>query len=96
MAAAKAMAQRVLGESPKEAAGRIERVFKLVLSRPPDAHELAWVSDFYDRQVTRLQSGEANPEVILAAEEADSRAELAAWTLVCRAILNSDEAIVRG
>jgi len=97
MAAAKAMAERVLEEAPAETAARIAHVFMLVLARPPDDRESAWVSEFYERQLARLRSGEANPDVIFAVEQqADSRIELAAWTLVCRTILNTDEAIARG
>lgn len=97
MIAAKALAQRVLDEAPANAEARIAHAFMLVVSRPPDAQELAWIAEFYEQQADRLRSGEANPEVIFAAEqESDSTIELAAWTLVCRAILNTDEAITRG
>jgi hypothetical protein len=97
MAAAKAMAERVLEEAPADTIARIEHAFMLVMARAPDERELAWVSEFYDRQVARLRSGEASPEVIFTAEpQSDSPAELAAWMLVCRVILNTDEAITRG
>jgi len=96
MAAAKVMAERVLEEAPAGVAARIEHAFMLAVSRPPDSQELAWITEFYERKVARLQSGDANPEVIFASEQADARVELAAWTLVCRAILNTDEAITRG
>ncbi|GMV92110.1 MAG: hypothetical protein AMXMBFR82_18880 [Candidatus Hydrogenedentota bacterium] len=97
MAAAKALAERVLDEAPPNTNARIAHAFMLVVSRPPDEQELAWVDSFYTRQRFRLQLGGANPEAIFAAEqETDSRIELAAWTLVCRAILNTDEAITRG
>ncbi len=97
MEAARATAKRVLDEAPADTAGRAAYMFMVLESRPPDEQELIWVTEFHDRQVARLRSGDANANVIFAADgDADPQIELAAWTLVCRAILNTDETITRG
>lgn len=53
------------------------------MARPPDEHELAWVAEFYGRQL-------AAAELV-----GDPEPEHEAWTLVARALLNLDETITR-
>jgi len=59
---------------------RIHKAFMLALSRPPDAEELEWVQRFLD---DHRDGGE------------DAGAELHAWMLLCRALLNLDETITK-
>jgi len=81
--AARAFAQRVLDGGGSDAE-RIHRAFMLSLSRPPDAEEMTWVQAFLEER----RSGAVDPD-------ADADAELQAWTLLCRVLLNLDETITK-
>lgn len=82
MEAAQALAIRVLREAPKDTASRVKHLYKLTLSRWPDEHELAWVTEFLGRRFSGFTEAGADPEQ-------------AVWTLVARAMLNLDETITR-
>ncbi|MCC6488519.1 MAG: DUF1553 domain-containing protein [Candidatus Hydrogenedentes bacterium] len=96
MEASRAMAQRVLQEAPADMPSRIAYAFMLALSRPPDADEQTWITDFYEQQRARFDSGQSDATVIFVTDTpAEDTTERAAWTLICRALLNTDEAITK-
>jgi len=99
--AAQALARRVLDEALATEEGRARHLFRLCLTRPPDAGELRTVTDFYRRQRRRFRSGELAAPLIgglscshLPPAERDVE-ELAVWTTVARVLLNLDETITK-
>jgi Protein of unknown function (DUF1553)/Protein of unknown function (DUF1549)/Planctomycete cytochrome C len=64
------------------------------LSRPPTADEFARLVQFYDSQKMRLEAKELDAGKIAGSEGGDVQ-EIAAWTLVARAIMNLDEFITK-
>lgn len=66
-------------------------LFRRSLVRPPVESELSAVVSFYDQQRAALDSGRARE---LMADKA-ATVDQAAWMLVARAILNTDELIVK-
>ena len=90
-------AARKLGE---DAAARSEPipavakwVFRRCLVRPPSQQELNALVDFYGKQLTRLYDRTDQIRELIAKD--DATAEQAAWMLVARALLNTDEMIVK-
>ena len=75
-------------------AGRLANLGRRVLSRPFDDGERAELIAFLDLQRRRLEDGELDAAAVLGDSGADA-AERAAWTLVARAVMNLDEAIVK-
>jgi hypothetical protein len=78
---------------------RVAFLFRRCLSRPPTAAELHRLIEFYDAQKQRLASGDLDAAKIVGSsggvvQEGNIR-EIAAWTLVVRAILNLDEFITK-
>ena len=88
------MAQRILDDQPEDP---IVHAFMLTVGRPPDAEERGCVAEFHDAQKARFTGGEADPAALQAIETAGAEAtpELAAWTAVCRVLLNLDETITK-
>jgi hypothetical protein len=94
--AAQAMAKRVMDEAP-DTKSRAIRVVRLCLSRAPDDMELEQITNFYEAQYNRFISGDANPNAVAGVEDKSplDLPERAAWTTVCRAILNLDETVTK-
>ena len=86
-----AFAGRLL-EIPED--DRIDRAFELAVSRRPDAREAAVVERLLANERDALQTRPAEAE-LLAADSAEHPVELAAWTSVARALMNTDEFITR-
>jgi len=97
--AARALAQRMMAESP-DANRRITAAFRLAIARTPTAQESKILGDLARNELAEyrahpeaaeklLQVGESKPDPKLAA------ADLAAWTVVASAILNLDETITK-
>lgn len=103
--ASKALGRRVLAEAPDSTAGRVERLFKLCLSREPGPEETTAVAAFVEKQLRRMEAGELDAEPIARdASDPDlgpidhrrhTLNEVAAWTAAARAVLNLDETITR-
>jgi hypothetical protein len=96
--AAQALAKRVMDHAESDAA-RIAYAYMLVLAREPDATEAARITDFLSTTRGALQSDAARARQVagpIGVLSAAPSPELAAWTAVCRAILNLDETITRG
>ena len=86
-----AFALRLL-EVPRD--DRIERAFELAVSRPPDAREAAVIQRLVANERDALQTRPAEAR-LLASDGAEHPIELAAWTSVARALMNTDEFITR-
>ena len=99
--AAQAFARRMVSQGGRTLPERIRFLYLCALSRPPTPAESGRIAEFYAQQLARFQSGQAEARSVArgvrpeAANEADIP-ELAAWTLICRAMLNLDEAITKG
>jgi hypothetical protein len=87
----RALAADVCRENPAQQ--RAAALFRRVLTRPPTPEELAAIREFHAGQMARLEAGELDGASIAGA--GDAPADLAAWTLVARALVNLDEAIVK-
>ncbi len=99
--AARALAERTLREGGSTAEDRLTYMHRVVLSRPPEAKDLAELTatlndllTHYNRETSAarklLESGETRPD------PRSDPAVLAAWTMIANVILNLDEAISKG
>jgi hypothetical protein len=94
---ARALAQRTLTEAPAQAAARARHAFQLCLARPPDADELRDLLGLLE-QVRPIYAANTEAASQLIGEtrcDQVSAPEMAAWTVVARAILNLDEVVTR-
>ncbi len=92
-----ALADRVLDEVPSGDIERIRRVFRLALNRNPRRDE---IEILYPLLKDNIKSFSGTPEEAAAVAEwvEDSSHDehtLAAWAMVCRVVLNTDEFITR-
>jgi hypothetical protein len=91
---------RELATSAKSHAGKhndeeaIKNVFASCTSRFPTSEELGVLADLLSQQRSRF-GNELDTAKKLAAIDSDQASELAAWTVVCRVILNLDETITK-
>lgn len=105
---AQGLARRVLKEipvSPADSDGsrdnlsrRLNHAFLLCLGRFPDRGELADLADLYAATLAKFEADPLAAEAIartLPSPEQVTRAELGAWTIVSRTLLNLDEFLVR-
>ncbi len=69
-------------------------LFRRFLTRPPNGEEVAALLQYFESQAERFRNGELDSSKLLDDESASP--ELAAWTLVARAIMNLDETITKG
>ena len=98
--AARALAERMMGEGGEKAADRIAFAFRAVLARRPDEAELSIVTEQLDKHLARYRGDEAAARKVIAHGESKARsdlppADLAAYTLVANMILNLDETLNR-
>ncbi|RPI78913.1 MAG: DUF1553 domain-containing protein, partial [Planctomycetaceae bacterium] len=94
---AQGMATRVLKEGPTDDSGRLRLVFRLCLAREPNGVEQQRLSTLLTQQRTEFN---ANPQAAeqltpTLVEVGTTVPEFAAWTAVCRVLLNLDEFITR-
>jgi hypothetical protein len=102
--AARALALKTLQEGGATDAQRIEFAFRRVLARKPSAQETAALLTLFNQQQTRFASGALNPQAFalnepeqtVALPQGTTMSQLAAWTVVSRALLNLDETITKG
>jgi mono/diheme cytochrome c family protein len=101
--AAQAMAVRVVKEAADDETARIRYAYQLCMSRAPTEKETTTVLNLLREQQQRLAKGELNAGKIAfnkMSNPADLPAnatpnQLAAWTLVCRVLLNLDETLTK-
>lgn len=100
---AQALAFRTLAEGGKTDDARITYAFRRALSRPPTADEARELLALLDKQKQRIGEGWVNPnDIATGASELPknlppgvSPAQLAAYTVVSRVLLNLDETITK-
>jgi len=95
---ARALARTAVDQQPTSTAsasadGRATFLFRRLLTRPPDDGELEALLEFVQSQRSRLKNGELDATLICGEE--DASAELAAWIMLARAIMNFDETITK-
>ena len=100
--AAQQFAQRVLSEAPAaDDAARVRYAFRLSLGREPSAAELERLQRFVSQQRDVLASAATNASQDNGASggevstNTETDTEHAAWTALCRVLLNLDEFITR-
>jgi hypothetical protein len=90
---------RLTGASAAPSVGGLDplgSLFRRVLTRTPSEAERKEYLAFYETQRARLASGGLEAGAILSAEKGPVTAELAAWAMVARVLLNLNENITRG
>ena len=97
--AARALGQRVMRECPSDEA-RIERLFAIVVARPPSPKEGRVFSALLEKMRRQYRAAASDAQALR--QVGDSSAghdmppdELAAWTILASTLLNTDEAITR-
>jgi hypothetical protein len=90
---AQALGRVVLAAAGDDAA-RLRELGRRVLSRDLDAEEADALTAYLAEQRRRLAAGEIDARKLAGGDSPDA-AERAAWTLVSRAVMNLDEAIVK-
>jgi hypothetical protein len=98
--AARALAERVLGDGPATTDGRITLLYRTVLARRPDAEELKLVRTALERQRALFAADpDAARRLVRTGESAPRRVapdvEVAAWTMIANLVLNLDETVMR-
>ncbi len=96
--AARALADRVMREEPKDRERRLTRAFRHVLGRAPRAEELSVLGRTLDRQLDVYRADAAAAKSLIAVGESKPSpgldpVELAAYTAVANVLLNLNEAL---
>jgi hypothetical protein len=74
---------------------RVERAFRLVLTRPPTREEVTMLAEFFRTQKQRFGAKELDAAAVAGPGDGDVT-ERAAWTALVRVLFNLDEAITKG
>jgi hypothetical protein len=98
--AARMLAQRVLKEASPTHEARLQRAFRLVLSRAPTAAEARILNDSLAQHLAKYRADPAAARKLLTIGEAKADpkldpAALAAYVAVCSLILNLDETLTK-
>jgi hypothetical protein len=98
--AARALGERAIGEGGKTSEERIAFLYRVVLSRRPDADELRLVSAALGTQTALYRADPAAAKKVIRVGESKPSGiapdeETAAWTMIANLILNLDEAVNR-
>jgi mono/diheme cytochrome c family protein len=86
---AKALGRKALAEGGKTDAERLTSAFRRCVARGPNAEELAVLQGLLETEKRRFSDPRAKPEELAAS------ADLAAWTVVGRVLLNLDETVTK-
>jgi hypothetical protein len=94
---AQALALRLFREQPQDSQGRLERAFRLTVSRAPRPAEAARLAALLAIERDELASRPAEAEKLLPPQvpAGINRVEMAAWISLARVLLNTDEFITR-
>ncbi|MDX1933999.1 MAG: PSD1 and planctomycete cytochrome C domain-containing protein [Capsulimonadales bacterium] len=84
---------RMVAARPGTSAEKAAYLFRRCVTRPPQPEELRRIVAFEEAQKERLKGGSDAHKI--AGEGPGDAAERASWTVLARALLNIDEAIVR-
>lgn len=98
--AARALATRVLREGGSSDAVRVNLAYQYALSRPPDKYERSSLLQLLETERELYRKDPAAAEQVLTVGYAPTppaidRSEIAAWTSVCRVLLNLSEFVTR-
>jgi len=98
MEAARNMARSLIAEVPDDPERRLRILFLRCVAREPDALEAGAMLGWLDEQRALLREQPVEELRSLTAGNGGGEALIdeAAWTLLCRAVLNLDETITRG
>jgi hypothetical protein len=99
--ASRALAQRILLEGGRTAAGRIAYGFRLTTSRKASPEEISVLAGILEKQLADFRQDKAAAEKLLQVGAFKARAdldpaELAAWTTLASLMLNLDETVTKG
>ena len=96
--AARLFSARLSKEAPSDEA-RIARAFELAVARPPETREVDSLKKFIAAQRDYYRSNPDDAGKLLKIGNSPAakgdQAELAAWTNLCRVVLNAQETITR-
>lgn len=98
--AARVFGERIMGCHAENASERIRWAFNEAVCRQPSTRELGILKELYGESLTRFSEDPEAAEALFGVgqtptSKAGAPAELAAWTMVSRAILNTHELITR-
>jgi hypothetical protein len=97
--AARVFAQRLMAVKQADPDARISLAFKLALSRPPSAKELAAMRSLYEDACSIYSEDKPSAQKLVSAGEFPrpdcDPVDHAAWSCVCNAILNFDETLTK-
>jgi len=98
--AARALAERALSEGGMSAEERIAFLYRVVLSRKPDAEEVRVVSAAFEKQRAWYKADPGAAAKVVRVGESKPKGlapdvDTAAWTMIANLILNLDEAVTR-
>ena len=100
---AQALARKIIDEGGKTDLSRITYAFRRVLARQPKEDEKQELLSLLEKQKRRIAEGWLNPneiatgksEVVSGLPSGATPAQLAAYTVVARVLLNLDETITK-
>lgn len=92
---ARALARRLRDETDGSDAAMFERAFRLSLGRRPSNEELAVLQALLSASRGTPREASAAETTLRSPDVSAATSELAAWTEVCRALLNLDEFLTR-
>ena len=103
MECAQALARKTINEGGASDQDRIKFAFRRVIGRPPTEHEIQALNRLREKEARHISEGWVSAgEVATGKNEAPTDlppgitpVQLASYTMVCRTILNLDEAITR-
>ena len=98
--AARALARRVMQEGGSTPADRIRLAWRLLTSRSPTSREMEVLVTLYERERKEFLADPAAADSLVLSNTdhgaaSQSPTELAALTIVCSTIMNSDAAVMR-
>ena len=99
--AARKFAERIVREGGSTRDERLAFAFRSVLARSPSAEELRVLQTLYDAQWKKFKADPAAAQKLLTVGESPAdrqldASELATWTVIANALLNTDEAVTKG
>lgn len=90
-----ALAQLTLDKGGKTTDEQITFAFRRCLSRSPDTEETKTLKNFLNRQLSHFNKDSSNPTDLIGSTPTDTPVKTAAWTALCRVLLNLDETITK-
>ncbi len=95
VAAARALAGRVLAEDHDSDESRVERMFRLCLLRGPEPLELQRLVDYLRGELRHFHADPDAAGQLLQREPGEDAARAAAWTMLANVLMNLDEFVTK-